>query len=311
MDAAVQVEDLQKSFGDRVVLDGVDLAISRGTIFGLLGPNGAGKTTLVRILATLLRFDAGRVRVDGYDVVGQAAAVRRTIGLTGQYASVDDLLTGQENLFLLGRLAHLDRGRARRRTAELLTRFDLEQVAGMRVGTYSGGMRRRLDLAASLIAAPPVVFLDEPTTGLDPRSRRNLWGVIRGLASEGTTILLTTQHLEEADALADEIAVLDHGLVVTRGTPGQLKARIGAERFTAHLEVAADLDRAARLLPTASLDAQARTVTVHLSGPDELRSALNALSEAGIALTRTQVTAPTLDDVFFTVTSTANSETRR
>ncbi len=311
MDAAVQVEDLQKSFGDRVVLDGVDLAISRGTIFGLLGPNGAGKTTLVRILATLLRFDAGRVRVDGYDVVGQAAAVRRTIGLTGQYASVDDLLTGQENLFLLGRLAHLDRGRARRRTAELLTRFDLEQVAGMRVGTYSGGMRRRLDLAASLIAAPPVVFLDEPTTGLDPRSRRNLWGVIRGLASEGTTILLTTQHLEEADALADEIAVLDHGLVVTRGTPGQLKARIGAERFTAHLEVAADLDRAARLLPTASLDAQARTVTVPLSGPDELRSALNALSEAGIALTRTQVTAPTLDDVFFAVTSTANSETRR
>jgi ABC-2 type transport system ATP-binding protein len=303
MDAGVQVEDLHKSFGDRVVLEGIDLAISCGTILGLLGPNGAGKTTLVRILATLLRFDAGRVRVGGYDVVGEVAAVRRTIGLTGQHASVDELLTGRENLLLLGRLSHLDRGRARHRVAELLGRFDLERVADRRVGTYSGGMRRRLDLAASLVGAPPVLFLDEPTTGLDPRSRRTLWDVIRGLASEGTTILLTTQHLEEADALADEIAVLDHGLVVTRGTPGQLKTRVGAERFTAHLEVAADLDRAARLLRSASLDAQARTVSVPLSGPDELRSTLNALADAGIALTGTQVTAATLDDVFLAATS--------
>jgi ABC-2 type transport system ATP-binding protein len=311
VEEAVQLEGVRKIFGDRAVLDGIDLAISRGTIFGLLGLNGAGKTTLVRILATLLPFDAGRVRVNGYDVVGEAAAVRRTIGVTGQYASVDELLTGRENLLLLGRLAHLDRASTRRRTAELLEQLDLEDTAGERVGTYSGGMRRRLDLAASLIASPPVLFLDEPTTGLDPRSRRTLWDIIRGLKSAGVTILLTTQYLEEADALTDEIAVLDHGLVVTRGTPQQLKAHVGAERLTAHLRDVADLDRAARLLDTSSVDPQARTLTIPLAGPEELRSMLNTLSDAGIGLDRTQVSAPTLDDVFFAVTTNRRPQINR
>jgi ABC-2 type transport system ATP-binding protein len=307
MEERVQVEGLRKLFGDQVVLDGVDLAISRGTIFGLLGPNGAGKTTLVRILATLLPFDAGRVRVNGHDVDREAAAVRRTIGLTGQYASVDALLTGRENLLLLGRLAHLDRAGARSRAAELLERFGLSDAADRRVSVYSGGMRRRLDLAASLIAEPPVLFLDEPTTGLDPRSRRTLWGVIRELANDGVTILLTTQYLEEADALADEIAVLDHGQIVIRGTAQQLKAHVGSERLTVHLRDTAELDRAATLLHSASVDAQASSLTVPLADPDELRSTLNALSAAGIRLGRIEVSAPTLDDVFFAATS-ARSE---
>jgi ABC-2 type transport system ATP-binding protein len=311
MQVTVQVEGLWKSFGGQAVLEGIDLAIPRGTIFGLLGPNGAGKTTLVRILATLLPFEAGRVRVHGHDVDREAAAVRRTIGLTGQYASVDKLLTGRENLLLLGRLAHLDRADTRRRAAELLERFDLSAAADRRVGTYSGGMRRRLDLAAGLIATPPVIFLDEPTTGLDPRSRRTLWAVIRDLATDGTTILLTTQYLDEADALADEIAVLDHGRVVTRGTARQLKAQVGAERLTVHLRDAADLDRTLTLLPTASVDPRTCSVTVPLAGPDELRSLLNRLAETGIALDRTQVSAPTLEDVFAAATSGGHRETRR
>ena len=310
MDVAVRVEGLRKSFVGRVVLDGIDLAIPRGTIFGLLGPNGAGKTTLVRILATLLPFDAGWVRVNGYDVDGEAAGVRRTIGLTGQDTAVDELLTGRENLVLLGRLAHLDRARVRRRADELLEQFDLSHTADRRVSTYSGGTRRRLDLAACLLAAPPVVFLDEPTTGLDPRSRRTLWDIIRGLASERVTILLTTQYLEEADALADEIAVLDHGRVVTRGSPRRLKAQVGTERFRAHLRDDGDLDRAARLLRTASIDPQARTLTIPLAGPEELRTTLNALSDADIELERLQVSHPTLDDVFFATTSHGHAEPR-
>jgi ABC-2 type transport system ATP-binding protein len=308
MDAMVQVDDLWKSFGSQTVLEGVDVAIPRGTVFGLLGPNGAGKTTLVRILATLLPFDAGRVRVDGHDVDRDPAAVRRTIGLTGQYASVDELLTGWENLWLLGRLAHLDRASTRRRAAELLERFDLSDAADRRVGTYSGGMRRRLDLAAGLIATPPVIFLDEPTTGLDPRSRRTLWEVIRELASDGGTILLTTQYLEEADALADAIAVLDHGRVVTRGTARQLKAQVGSERLTVHLRDAADLDRTVRLLPTASVDPRTCSLSIPLAGPDDLRSTLNELAESDVTLERTQVIAPTLEDVFVAVTSSGDPE---
>ena len=311
MEAMVQVDGLWKSFGDQAVLEGIDLAIPRGTVFGLLGPNGAGKTTLVRILATLLPFDAGRVRVDGHDVDRDAAAVRRTIGLTGQYASVDELLTGRENLRLLGRLAHLDRASTRHRAAELLERFDLSDAADRRVSTYSGGMRRRLDLAVGLIATPPVIFLDEPTTGLDPRSRRTLWGVIRDLASGGGTILLTTQYLEEADALADEIAVLDHGRVVTRGTARQLKAQVGAERLTVHLRDAADLDRTVRLVPTASVDPRTCSLTIPLAGPDDLRSTLNKLAESDITLERTQVSAPTLEDVFVAVTSSGHPESSR
>jgi ABC-2 type transport system ATP-binding protein len=307
---AVRVDGLRKSFGDRAVLQGIDLTIPHGTILGLLGPNGAGKTTLVRILATLLPFDAGLVRVNGYDVAGEAAGVRRTIGLTGQYASVDELLTGRENLVLLARLAHLDRASARPRAVELLEQFALSDAADRRVSTYSGGMRRRLDLAASLIAAPPVLFLDEPTTGLDPRSRRTLWDIIRGLADHGVTILLTTQYLEEADALADEIAVLDHGRIVTRGTPRQLKAQVGTERLSIQLRDAAGLGRAARLLRAASVDAQTRTLAVPLAGPDDLRSTLNLLHEADIALERLQVSQPTLDDVFFATTSHAHAEPR-
>jgi ABC-2 type transport system ATP-binding protein len=303
---AVRIEGLRKSFGDRAVLLGIDLAIPHGTIFGLLGPNGAGKTTLVRILATLLPFDAGRVRVNGYDVAGEAAGVRRTIGLAGQYASVDELLSGRENLLLLGRLAHLDGASARRRAVELLEQFDLSETADRRVSTYSGGMRRRLDLAASLIAAPPVIFLDEPTTGLDPRSRRALWGIVRGLADHGATILLTTQYLEEADALADEIAVLDHGQIVTRGTPPQLKAQVGTERLSVQLRGSADLSRAARLLHTPSIDRETRTLTVPLAGPNDLRSTLNTLFDADIELAHLQVTQPTLDDVFFAITSHAH-----
>jgi ABC-2 type transport system ATP-binding protein len=311
MEQAVWVEGLRKRFGDRVVLEGIDLAISRGTVVGLLGPNGAGKTTLVRILATLLPSDAGQVRVNGYDVVGEAGAVRRTIGLTGQDASVDELLTGRENLLLLGRLAHLDRSSVRRRAVELLEQFDLSDAASERVSTYSGGMRRRLDLAASLLAAPPVLFLDEPTTGLDPRSRQTLWGIIRGLTSQGVAILLTTQYLDEADALADEIAVLDGGQIVTRGTPRQLKAQVGTERLSIELRDAADLDRAADLLHTASVDPQARTLTIPLAGPDELRSTLNTLSDADIRLERTQVRVPTLDDVFFATTTHGDPGTSR
>jgi ABC-2 type transport system ATP-binding protein len=311
MEEAVRVEGLRKTFGDRVVLEEIDLAISRGTVLSLLGPNGAGKTTLVRILATLLPIDAGRVRVNGHDVVGEAAAVRRTIGLTGQYASVDELLTGRENLLLVGRLAHLDRASVRRRAAELLEQFDLSDAADTRVSTYSGGMRRRLDLAASLLAAPPVLFLDEPTTGLDPRSRRTLWDVIRVLTSQGVAILLTTQYLEEADALADEIAVLDRGRTVTRGTPRQLKAQVGTERLSVQLRDAADLDRAAGILHIASVDQQARTLTIPLAGPDELRSTLNTLSDAGIGLERTQVSLPTLEDVFFATTTHPHAGTSR
>jgi ABC-2 type transport system ATP-binding protein len=308
MDMAVQVDGLRKSFGDAEILQGIDLAIPHGTIFGLLGPNGAGKTTLIRILATLLPFDEGRVRVNGYDVAGEPAGVRRTIGLTGQYASVDELLTGRENLLLLGRLAHLDRASARRRTVELLEQFDLSDAADQRTRTYSGGMRRRLDLAASLLAAPPVVIFDEPTTGLDPRSRKALWEIIRRLASQGTTVLLTTQYLEEADALADEIAVLDHGVVVTRGTPRQLKAQVGTDRLRVQLRHAVDLGRAARLLHTSSVDRQTHTLTIPLAGPDGLRSALNALFDAGIELEHLQLSPPTLDDVFFATTSHSRAE---
>jgi ABC-2 type transport system ATP-binding protein len=311
MAAMVQVDNLWKSFGDKAVLEGIDLAIPRGTILGLLGPNGAGKTTLVRILATLLPFDAGGVRIGGRAVDRDAAAVRRMVGLAGQYSSVDELLTGRENLLLFGRLAHLDRATMRRFATELLERFDLPDVADQRVSTYSGGMRRRLDLAAALIAAPPVLFLDEPTTGLDPRSRRTLWNVIRELAGDGVTILLTTQYLDEADLLADEIAVLDRGRLVTRGTSQQLKLQVGAERLELHLRDATDLDRTMAMMPTASLDPSTGAVITQLAGPEALRSTLNELADAGIELARTQVSAPTLEDVFDAATTSSRPESNR
>ena len=247
-DHAITITGLHKSFGKLKVLDGIDLQVERGTVVALLGPNGAGKTTIVRILSTLLRADAGEVTVDGYDVVKDAQAVRSRIGLTGQYAAVDDYLTGRENLRMMGRLYHLSRKDTRRRTEELLRQFDLAGAAGRYARTYSGGMRRRLDLAASLIATPPILFLDEPTTGLDPRSRLAMWDTIQELVRQGTTILLTTQHLEEADRLASRIAVIDGGKVIARGTPDELKRMAGSECITFTFERDEMLREAARLV---------------------------------------------------------------
>jgi daunorubicin resistance ABC transporter ATP-binding subunit len=233
--AAVEIQDLRKSFGKVVAVDGLDLRIEAGTVFGLLGPNGAGKTTLVRIVATLLEPDAGQATVLGHDVVGEPLAVRRRIGLAGQFAAVDGELTGRENVEIIGRLYRLSAAEARRRAGEVLERFRLDEAAERRVATYSGGMRRRLDLAAGLIGRPPVVLLDEPSTGLDPRSRQELWSVVEELRREGTTVLLTTQYLDEADRLAQQIEVVDHGRIAAQGTPAQLKATIGTNMLTVRL----------------------------------------------------------------------------
>ena len=238
---AIETERLTKSFGSTQALSGLDLTVPQGGILGLLGPNGAGKTTAVRVLATLLRPDSGHARVLGADVVRQAADVRSRIGLTGQYAALDDYLTGRANLVMIGQLSRLSRAEARRRADELLARFDLTQAAGRAVKTYSGGMRRRLDLAASLIGRPEVLFLDEPTTGLDPNSRAVMWEIIRELAADGTTLLLTTQYLEEADQLASQVAVIDAGRVVAEGTPDQLKAKVGEDRIAVQLVPGSDL----------------------------------------------------------------------
>jgi oleandomycin transport system ATP-binding protein len=229
MTYSIIAEGLVKRFGDTTALNGIDLRVRTGTVFGLLGPNGAGKTTAVRILATLIQPDAGHATVGGFDVVRQAHQVRQVIGLTGQYASVDDTLTGTENLYLIGRLTGLSRGQARQRAKELLAQFSLTDAAGRAAKTYSGGMRRRLDLAASLVARPRVLYLDEPTTGLDPRSRNEMWAVVRSLTASGVTVLLTTQYLEEADQLASDLAVVDHGTVIAAGSPDELKARTGAQ----------------------------------------------------------------------------------
>ncbi|PRX98549.1 ATP-binding cassette domain-containing protein [Allonocardiopsis opalescens] len=311
--ASIEVRGLTKSYGDHRVLRGIDLTVPRGTVFALLGPNGAGKTTLVRALATLQPFDGGTARVEGRDVRTQPAAVRGLIGLTGQYASVDELLTGEENLVMVGRLLHLGRARARRRAAELLDRFDLTAAARRQTRTYSGGMRRRLDLAASLMASPPVVFLDEPTTGLDPRSRRTMWDVVRAMVADGTTVLLTTQYLEEADRLADRIAVLHGGRVATEGTAAELKAQVGRERVTLTLARPADLPAAARLLRAADPQADPAdgTLSLPLHRTDDLRALLNALADARLPVTAVRITAPTLDDVFFAVTAPAELETAR
>jgi ABC-2 type transport system ATP-binding protein len=308
----IEVEGLHKRYGDLHVLRGVDLTVDPGRIVALLGANGAGKTTLVRIVSTLLPYDEGRVRTVGHDPAREPAAIRGRIGLTGQYASVDELLSGAENLELLGRLLHLERREARRRTADLLARFDLTDAADRRVTTYSGGMRRRLDLAASLLGSPPVIILDEPTTGLDPRSRRALWDVVRGLAADGVGVLLTTQYLEEADALADHVAVLHDGRIATEGTARELKAQVGAERLTLTFADRGALITAMALLGDQVVtDEAAGAANVPLRGPDELRLVLDRLAAAGIPVTGVALTAPTLDDVFLTATAARNPEVVR
>jgi ABC-2 type transport system ATP-binding protein len=304
---AVEASGLVKVFGQTRAVDGVDLAVPTGSVYGFLGPNGAGKTTTIRMLATLLRPDAGQARVLGHDIVREADAVRARVSLTGQLASVDEDLTGLENLVLLGRLLGLGRGRARTRAGELLDGFGLAEAAGRLVKTYSGGQRRRLDLAASLVVTPDLLFLDEPTTGLDPRSRGQLWDIVRALAADGTTVLLTTQYLDEADQLADRIAVIDRGKVIAEGTPGQLKLSVGSGVLEVRLrdpERRADAERVLlRVLDVAvHLDSDPAALTARVSDPERVAHALAELARCGIAVTDFALGQPSLDEVFLALT---------
>ena len=300
---AISVTGLRKSYGDQVVLDGIDLAVPEGTIFSLLGPNGAGKTTVVQILSTLIDADGGELRVAGHDLATAPDAVRAAIGVTGQFSAVDNLLTGTENLLLMADLHHLGRGPGRRRAAELLRQFDLADAAGKLAGTYSGGMRRRLDLAMTLVGDPRLIFLDEPTTGLDPRSRQTMWQIVRDLAAGGVTILLTTQQLEEADELADRIALLDHGRIVAEGTADELKRRIPGGHIELRFAELGELESASRLLAAASRNEEALTLQVPGDGSmPALRALLNQLDSAAIEVEGLSIHTPDLDDVFFALT---------
>ena len=306
---AIAVRGLRKAYGDKVVLDGIDLSIAEGTIFSLLGPNGAGKTTVVNILSTLIRADGGEVSVAGHDPVREPDAVRAAIGLTGQFSAVDRLLTGAENLLLMADLHHLGRREGRRRAADLLERFDLVEAGGKQAGTYSGGMRRRLDLAMTLVGAPRVIFLDEPTTGLDPRSRRGLWAIIRELVAGGVTILLTTQYLEEADQLADRVALLDQGRVVAEGTPQQLKRRIPGGHISLRFTDPTELDLAARSLGAGDRDEEALVLQVpHDGAVHSLRALLARLDDSSIEVAELTVHTPDLDDVFLALTEKTSTE---
>jgi oleandomycin transport system ATP-binding protein len=307
--AAIEAEGLAKTFGKGNVraLDGIDMVAAEGSIFGLLGPNGAGKTTAIRVLSTLLRPDAGRAAVGGYDVVRQPERVRSIVGLTGQYAAVDELLSGRDNLVMIGRLLGLSSAQARVRATELLDAFDLAEAASKYVKTYSGGMRRRLDLAASLVGRPRFLYLDEPTTGLDPRSRLELWGMIRSLVAEGTTVLLTTQYLEEADRLADEIVVIDHGRVIAAGTPAQLKTRVGGHVLQAQPAEPTDLEATEKVLAGLARDGDepytdGRLVSVRIDDRAALGQAVRRLDDAGIAIDDLALRRPSLDEVFLSIT---------
>jgi ABC-2 type transport system ATP-binding protein len=311
-DAAIAADGLRKSFGNITALDGIDLAAPAGTILGLLGPNGAGKTTAVRILTTLLEPDAGSARVAGLDVVKDAAALRSQIGLAGQYAAVDENLTGAENLEMVGRLYHLGGGASRERGRELLEHFGLTDAADRLTKTYSGGMRRRLDLAAALVARPPVLFLDEPTTGLDPRSRLQLWETIEARVAAGTTVLLTTQYLDEADRLADRIAVIDHGQVIAEGRPDELKDRVGGERLEVHLQSYDQESAAIEALAPLADDPPKCEHGILVMPLDRSRGdiaeAVRRLDAAQVGIADIAVRRPTLDDVFISLTGHAAEE---
>jgi ABC-2 type transport system ATP-binding protein len=300
---AIEVSGLRKSYGDNLVLDGIDLSVPAGTTFALLGPNGAGKTTVVNILSTLIGADGGTARVAGHDVAAEPDAVRAAIGVTGQFSAVDGLLTGTENLALMADLHHLDRKESRPRIAELLERFDLADAAGKPAMTYSGGMRRRLDLAMTLVGEPRIIFLDEPTTGLDPRSRRDMWGIIQGLVAGGVTVFLTTQYLEEADHLADRIALLDHGRIVAEGTPAELKRLVAGGHVQLRFADTDGLDRAARTVDASGRDDEALTLTVPSDGGvRSLRTLLDRLDGAAAEVEELSVHTPDLDDVFLALT---------
>ena len=313
-DHAIVADGLVKHFGDVKAVDGIDLTVPYGTVYGLLGPNGAGKTTTVRILATLLTATAGRATVAGYDVASHPDAVRHEIGLTGQYAAVDEYLTGRENLDMVGRLYHLPPAYVKQRAAELLERFDLTDAADRPVKTYSGGMRRRLDLSASLVGSPKILFLDEPTTGLDPRSRLQMWEVISDLVADGTTVLLTTQYLEEADQLAERIVVIDKGRIIAEGTSDQLKTQVGGDRLEVVVQPGSSLDDAVTALravsdgdPTAD-EATRRLVAPVSGGSTVLVDAVRALDSHGVKVDDLALRRPTLDDVFLTLTGHAAEE---
>jgi len=307
--SAIVATELHKSFGDQVVLDGINLEVAEGTVFALLGPNGAGKTTAVQILSTLIAADGGDIQVAGHDLARGPDAVRAVIGVTGQFSAVDNLLTGEENLILMADLHHLGRREGRRRAAELLDRFDLVEAARKPLATYSGGMRRRLDLAMTLVGAPRIIFLDEPTTGLDPRSRHTMWDIIRDLVASGVTIFLTTQYLEEADQLAGRIAVLDGGKVVAEGTPDELKRRIPGGHIRLQFADARGLESAAHTMGEVSRDDDALALQIPNDGSvRSLKALLDRLDDQSIAVDGLSIHTPDLDDVFFALTGHPSKE---